>query len=157
DTNLTEDRWVERAEAKGGAAAVVHHIVVFIQPPGIEFNQRDPGMRVLCGTAPGDMPFIAPSGAAKKIPAGSKLVFQMHYTPNGKVYKDRSCVGVVFAKKPVERQVHTMPVLNPRIEIQPAEDNYQIESWFTFKDNAHILSFMPHMHLRGKDFRYEAV
>ncbi len=156
-TNFTEDKWVERAEAKAGAAAVVHHIVVFIVPPGRTFRQRDPGLRVLCGTAPGDMPFIAPPGAAKKIPKGSKLVFQMHYTPNGRPYKDASSVGLIFSKTPVEHQMLTLPIHNPRFLIGPGDDNYQVESRFTFKENGHIISFMPHMHLRGKDFRYEAI
>jgi peroxiredoxin len=157
ETDFPEDRWIERAEAKPDATEVVHHIIVFILAPGKKFEQRDPGQRVLCGTAPGDMPYIAPAGAAKKLPKGSKLVFQMHYTPNGKAAKDRSSVGLVFAKTKVERQVRTMPILNPRINIQPGDSNYQIESEFTFKEDARILSFMPHMHLRGKDFKYEAV
>jgi hypothetical protein len=157
ETDFTEDKWVERAEARAGATEVVHHIVVFIVPPGMKFNQRDPGMRVLCGTAPGDMPFIAPAGAAKKVPKGSKLVLQMHYTPNGKAHSDRSSVGLVFAKQPVERQVRTMPVFNPRIAIPPGDENYEIESEFTFKEHARVLSFMPHMHVRGKDFFVEAI
>jgi len=157
ETNFKEDMWVERAEAKGDAAAVVHHIVVFIVPPGQDFRQNDRGLRVLCGTAPGDMPFIAPPGTAKKVPAGSRFVFQMHYTPNGRAQKDQSCVGVVFAKNPVEHRAQTMPILNPRFMIPAGDDNYKVESEFTFKENAYILSFMPHMHLRGKDFMYEAV
>jgi hypothetical protein len=112
---------------------------------------------VLCGTAPGDMPFVAPPGTAKKVPAGSRFVFQMHYTPNGRAQKDQSCVGVIFAKKPVEHRAQTMPILNHRFLIPPGDDNYKVESEFPLKEDAHILSFMPHMHLRGKDFMYEAV
>jgi peroxiredoxin len=157
DSNFTEDKWIERAEAKGGAADVVHHIVVFIQPAGIKFDQKERGMRILVGTAPGDMPYIASPGTAKKVPAGSKLVFQMHYTPSGKAVKDQSSIGLIFAKQPVKNQALTMPVLNHQINIKPGEDNYHIESSFEFRDDAHILSFMPHMHLRGKDFKYEAI
>jgi peroxiredoxin len=158
ETNLTEDKWVERAEARGGISEVVHHIVVFIQPPGVKFDQqRDEGIRVLCGTAPGDMPFVAPEGAAKKIPAGSKLLFQMHYTPNGRAVADKSSVAVIYAKKPVERQVITFPILNHQIQIPPGDDNYRVESEYTVRDDGHLLNFMPHMHLRGKDFEYEAV
>ncbi len=123
----------------------------------MKFNQRDPGMRVLCGTAPGDMPFIAPSGSAKKIPKGAKIVLQLHYTPNGKRQVDRSSVGLVFAKKPVERQVRTVPVFNPKIAIPPGEGNYELESEFVIKEESRILSFMPHMHVRGKDFFVEAI
>jgi peroxiredoxin len=157
ETNFTEDKWVERAEAKAGEPAVVHHIVVFIVPPGMTFRQNDRALRVLCGTAPGDMPFMAPSGTAKSIPKGSKLVFQMHYTPNGRPYKDASSVGLIFAKASVEHRMLTLPILNPRFLIGPGDENYPVESQFKFKENGHVVSFMPHMHLRGKDFRYEAI
>jgi peroxiredoxin len=156
-TNFTEDRWVVRAEAKAGAPGVVHHIVVFMVPPGQKFNPDDPESQVLCGTAPGDMPLILPPGMAKKVPAGARLIYQMHYTPNGKPQKDRSSVGLIFAKKPPEGEVHTVPVFNASFLIKPGDSNYLVESEFTFARDAKVVSFMPHMHLRGKDFLIEAI
>jgi hypothetical protein len=161
DPGFTEDRWVQRAEARAGADPVVHHIVVFIQPRGEPFNPDGPG-NLLCGAAPGDLPLILPEGTAKKVPAGAQFVFQMHYTPNGKPYKDQSSVGIIFAKKPPEHRVLTKPVHNPlfltRLDKIPAgADNYAVEAEHEFDQDAHLLSFMPHMHLRGKDFRYDVV
>jgi peroxiredoxin len=161
DPGFQEDRWIERAEAKAGAPAVVHHIVVFILPKGELFNPEAPGA-VLCGTAPGDMPMELPPGLAKKVPAGARLIFQMHYTPNGKPYRDRSSVGMVFAKEPPRHRVLTKPVHNPRFltrfdKIPAGADNYKIEAEHVFSRDAHLLGFMPHMHLRGKDFLYEAI
>ncbi len=156
-TNFTEDRWVERAEARPGAGEVVHHIVVFIEPPGETFNPNDPRVRVLGGTAPGDMPLILPPGYARRIPAGSRLIFQMHYTPNGRAQKDRSSIGLIFAKRPPAHEVRTVPVFNAAFFIPPGEGNYEIESTFKVRRPAHVIGFMPHMHLRGKDFRYEAI
>jgi thiol-disulfide isomerase/thioredoxin/mono/diheme cytochrome c family protein len=160
-TDFTEDRWIERAEAKPDALPVVHHIVVFIVGPGEVFNPDGPG-NVLCGTAPGDMPLILPPGFAKKVPAGGRLVFQMHYTPNGKAYKDQSSVGLIFAKEPPKHRVLTKPVHNINFithqeKIPAGADNHKIEAEYAFRQDAHLLSFMPHMHLRGKDFLYEAV
>lgn len=158
DTGFKEDRWVERAEAIAGAPEVVHHIIVFVVPPGQQFLPGNPFTPALGGTAPGDMPAVLPAGTAKKIPAGSKLWFQMHYTPNGKAQKDRSSIGLVFAKEPVEREIRTEPIaFPPAIQIPPGADNFQVESSFRFKENGHIVDFMPHMHLRGKDFLYEAI
>jgi thiol-disulfide isomerase/thioredoxin len=160
ETGFTEDRWVQRAEARPDAAAVVHHIVVFIQPKGEPLNVDGPG-NLLCGTAPGDMPIRLRDGLAKKIPAGARLVFQMHYTPNGKPYRDQSSVGIIFAKKPPEHRVLTKPIHNERFllgfnRIPAGAGNYRIEADYTFKKDAHVIGFMPHMHLRGKDFVYEA-
>ncbi len=161
ETGFTEDRWVQRAEAKPGAPAVVHHIVVFIQPKGEFLNVDGPG-NLLCGTAPGDMPIMLADGLAKKIPAGAHLVFQMHYTPNGKKeYVDQSSVGIIFARKPPEHRVLTKPIFNPRFlgrldKIPAGAGNYRVEANHTFDQDAHVIGFMPHMHLRGKDFLYEA-
>jgi mono/diheme cytochrome c family protein/thiol-disulfide isomerase/thioredoxin len=162
DPGFTEDRWVQRAEAKADATPVVHHIVVFILPKGqVVPDPEGPGS-ILCGTAPGDLPLVLPPGCAKKLPAGAKLVFQMHYTPNGKEYADQSSVGIIFAKGPPEHRVLTKPIHNPnfvlRLDKIPAgAGNYRMEAEHTFRRDAHIISFMPHMHLRGKDFLYEAV
>jgi peroxiredoxin/mono/diheme cytochrome c family protein len=156
-TNFKEDHWVVRAEARPGAPSVVHHIVIFIVPPGHQFIPEQGNGPVLCGTAPGDMPTILPPGTAKKIPAGSKLVFQMHYTPNGKQETDRSRVGLIFAKERPRQQVYTVAIANMDLEIPPGADNYRAESTFKFPADGKILNFMPHMHLRGKDFLYEAI
>src|SRR5947208_4783963 len=158
DPGFTEDRWVERAEARPGSPEVVHHIIVFVVPPGGQPGGGGRGgSRLLVGTAPGDMPLILEPGLAKKVPAGSKLQFQMHYTPNGQAQKDRSSVGLIFAKEPPQREVQTLPIANPAFEIPAGDAGYEVESDFTFRENAHLLSFMPHMHLRGKDFKYELV
>ncbi len=161
DPGFTEDRWIQRAEAKPGAAAVVHHVVVFILPRGELFNPDAPGA-VLCGTAPGEMALDLPDGLAKKLPAGARLIFQMHYTPNGKAQSDQSSVGLVFAKRPPRHRVLTKPVYNGRFitrfdKIPAGAENYQIEADYVFPEDAHLLNFMPHMHLRGKDFRYERI
>jgi hypothetical protein len=160
-TDFGKDVWVERAEAKPGAPAVVHHIVVFVVPKGEVFDPDKPGS-VLCGTAPGDLPLVLEPGQAKKIPAGARLVLQMHYTPNGKACTDRSSVGLIFAKEPPKHRVLTKPVLSVRFitrrdSIPAGADNHTMEAFHIFREDAHLLSFMPHMHLRGKDFLYEAV
>ena len=161
DPGFKEDHWIQRAEAKPGAPAVVHHIVVFIVPKGEFFNPDAPGA-TLCGTAPGDMPLELAPGLAKKVPAGARLIFQMHYTPNGKPYHDQSSVALIFAKEPPRHRVLTKPIYNPSFithldKIPAGAANYQIESEHIFKENSYLLSFMPHMHLRGKDFLYEAI
>jgi len=161
DPGFKEDRWVVRAEARPDATPVVHHILVFVIPPGKLYNPDDPG-QTLCGTAPGEMPMMLANGLAKKIPAGSRLLFQMHYTPNGKPYRDQSSIGLIFAKKPPERRVLTKPIHNlsfivKKVKIPAGADNFKIEGEFTFVRDATVISFMPHMHLRGKSFVYEAV
>jgi peroxiredoxin len=156
DPGFTEDKWVSRAEAKPGAASVVHHILVYVVYPGEDFDPDAPN-RVLCGVAPGDTALYLPDGVAKRVPKGSRFIFEMHYTPDGKPRQDRSSVGLIFAKQPPDREAFTIPVGNPRFEIPPGADNEKVESLFVFPKDGHILGFMPHMHLRGKDFLCEAI
>ena len=107
-----------------------------------------------CGYAPGDMPSIFPPGTAKRIPAGSKLKFQLHYTPNGRVATDRSKVGLILAKQPPVREAVTVGIANPKFVIPPGAADHAVRSQQRLSRETRLLSFMPHMHLRGKAFRY---
>jgi len=158
-TNLKEDIWIQAAEARPGNPAVVHHIIVFCRNPKEEDDDGEGfgGGQHVCGTAPGDPPLVLPPGVARRIPAGAELIFQMHYTPNGKATTDRSRVGFVLYKVKDKPQhfSQTQPVMNMRIKIPAGDANYKIESAYKFPRDAKIYQLMPHMHLRGKDFLYE--
>jgi peroxiredoxin len=159
-TNFTEDRWVQAAEARPGNRAVVHHIIVFAVPPGQKEDPDHPdgiGRDLLVAFAPGELPAIFPAGAAKKIPRGSSLIFQMHYTPNGVAQSDRSSVALIFAKEPPRRQVHTRAIMQEGLEIPAGAAKYEATAAMTFERRVEVLSLMPHMHLRGKDFAYRVV
>jgi len=146
-TNFKEDVYVQAAEIRPGVRGVVHHIIVFSQ------NGKDP-QRLIVGYAPGEQPAVLRPGFARKIAAGSDLIFQVHYTPNGAEAKDKSYVGFVFAKKEPVTEVLTRPVMNARFVIPAGDPNYKVDSTYTFTQDAHLYSLMPHMHLRGKDFEY---
>jgi peroxiredoxin/mono/diheme cytochrome c family protein len=151
-TNFAEDKWIQAAEAVPGDPSVVHHIVVFLRDKNGNMR-RGPGEH-FCGYAPGDLPTVLPEGTAKKIPAGSELIFQVHYTPNGRTRVDRSKVGFVFAKTKPTRQAYTIGIANPDLMLPPERDNVAVSSEAVLGADARLLSFMPHMHLRGKDFKY---
>ena len=102
-----------------------------------------------------DAPIHLP-GTAKRIPAGSTLIFQVHYTTNGKAGRDRSRLGLVFAKEPPQREIRTGLISNAVFAIPPGEGNHQVEAEATFSDDVKIWSMHPHMHLRGKDMTYTA-
>jgi peroxiredoxin/mono/diheme cytochrome c family protein len=159
DPGFTEDKWVSAAECRPGNNAVVHHIIVFVVPPGEEAKEMGEGMGardLLAGTAPGNPPAVLPTGMAKRIKAGSKFLFQMHYTANGSEQQDVSRIGLVFADpKTVTREVRTDLAINTSFNIPAGCSDQMVESWHTFSRDTLILSFMPHMHLRGSAFRYD--
>lgn len=183
-TNFTEDKYVQFAEIRRGDPSVVHHVIVSVRepgqgpmPPAGEINlgaaanregeartaQQQPGQRgntpdgMLVGWAPGMSPLLLKPGQAKLIKKGSVLIFQMHYTTNGQASKDRTSVGLYFAKAPVEKRVITTGAVARNLVIPPGEPSYESKASFIFKEDSHIVSFMPHMHVRGKDFEYKLV
>jgi hypothetical protein len=102
-----------------------------------------------------DAPIHAP-GTAKRIPAGSTLVFQVHYTTNGKPGRDRSRLGLIFAKEPPAREIRTGLILNAGFAIPPGAGHHEVAAEASFSEDVKIWSLHPHMHLRGKDMTYTA-
>jgi hypothetical protein len=157
-TNFKEDVWVQAAEARPGNRKVVHHIIVSFRDPRLKDRPggRGVGDGFIVGTAPGDMPMILPPGFARKVPAGADLVWQMHYTPNGTEATDRSQVGLVFykGKEPPRYSEQTLGISNGEFVIPPGANNHKVESEWRVPRDALLMTFMPHMHLRGKDFEY---
>ena len=126
-TNFTEDKWIQGVELRSGNRGVVHHIIAFVLEPGQKGTGEGPTGNVLGGTAPGDPPTKYPDGMAKFLKAGSKLVLQMHYTPNGEPAKDRSSVGIFFAKAPVKKTARTGTAMNARFVIPPGRSQLRGE------------------------------
>ena len=104
--------------------------------------------------APGSSPDNWPEGMAKFVPAGSDLVFQMHYMAHGRATSDQSSIGMIFANHPPKQRVLTLQLTNDRFVIPPGVDDYRVEVHGSLPNDAVLLSFFPHMHLRGKRFEY---
>jgi hypothetical protein len=98
------------------------------------------------------------AGTAKKIPAGSNIILQMHYSKDGgKSERDRTSVALIFARPPVERLVGTRSISNILFEIPPRADNHKVTACWNVQRDIQLIGFMPHMHVRGKSMRYEVV
>ncbi len=156
-TGFTEDRWVQGVEVRSGNRAVVHHVVVYIREPGSTWAGGPTKADILTVYAPGSSPDVWPQGMAKRVKAGSDLVFEIHYTPNGKATTDRERVGLVFAKSPPEKAVLTLQMGNDTFTIPPGERDYRVRVGGTLPNDALLLGFFPHMHLRGKAFEYTRI
>jgi hypothetical protein len=102
-----------------------------------------------------DAPVFLP-GQAKRIPAGSTLIFQVHYTTNGTAGRDRSRLGLVFTKEPPAQEVRTAAIANALFSIPGGANNHRVEAEATFTEDVKVWTMHPHMHLRGKDMTYTA-
>jgi len=178
-THFTQGKWVRAAEILPGMPENVHHAVVYVRPPESPWLRRAPVGKpftaamlsteedrrdamwtdsdILLVYAPGSTPDNWPAGMAKYVPAGADLVFQMHYTTNGKAGVDVSRIGLVFATEPVQKRVLTLQLTNDHFVIPPGAPDYRVEARGTLPNDALLLSFFPHMHLRGKRFEYNIV
>src|SRR6202167_5656361 len=125
-TGFKEDRCVQAIDVRPGDRTVVHHIVVYIREPGSTWTGGPTKSDILTVYAPGSSPDVWPQGMAKRVKAGSDLVFEIHYTPNGKPATDRERVGLVFAKSPPEKAVLTLQMGNDTFTIPPGERDYRV-------------------------------
>jgi len=178
-TGFTEGKWVQMSEIRPSSRMNVHHAVVYVRSPdsqwlrhapvGVPFTASDlkseedrrdahwTDADVLLVYAPGSSPDNWPADMAKYVPAGSDIVFQMHYTAHGHATHDQSSIGIVFAKEPPKKRVLTLQLTNDKFIIPPGVDDYRVEARGTLPNDATLLSFLPHMHLRGKQFEYNIV
>jgi hypothetical protein len=117
----------------------------------------DGNLAILVGWAPGDLGLVCPPETALRIPKGARLRLEMHYTPNGKKTKDRSSIGVQFAKKPPKYELLMSEFANMGFEVPANEPHHKAEATFRIRADARLVSLTPHMHWRGKHYRYEVL
>ena len=167
-TNLAQDAWIEAIEVRPGAIDVVHHVLAYALPAEafeggrlVRWDLLDERRGFFAAWAPGAEAAVYPAGQARLLEAGTVLMFELHYTPNGKARRDRSAVGVHFAStdpawRP-ERIVRTAGISN-RSFVVPAGAAGHVDTAAGLVTRAmRITSLMPHMHLRGRAFRFERV
>ena len=81
-------------------------------------------------------------------------MFQIHYQPNGQAARDKPKLGIKFANAPPQYEVNTGAVADIRFEIPARHPSYKAQASITFSEDTRLVSFMPHMHIRGKSFSY---
>ncbi len=153
ETQLTEDRWVQAWEVQPTAREVVHHVLIFVKPP--DGKRKGAGDAYLAAFVPGNNYVSYPSDYGKFLPAGSRLRFQIHYTPNGTATTDQVKVGLIFTKGHPRREVEVIPVAQPKLRIPAGAENHPEQGSVPVPVAVELLGYMPHMHLRGKAFRYD--
>src|SRR3984957_4603121 len=182
-TGFKENRWVTQAEVRPGNRAIVHHANVYIREPGSNWLREYPtgklfvpeergvraatggnssagaGVReqVIAGYVPGRPAKQVPDGYAMLIPAGSDLVFQLHYTTNGKATLDSTRIGFVFAKQTPAKRVIRVQASNAGFAIPPGAADYPVSGSAALGVDCELLNVYPHMHLRGKSMALSVV
>jgi peroxiredoxin len=158
DPGFREDKWVRAAEVRPGNRKVVHHCTVFLKPPGASgpVAQGTLGSHCLIAWAPGTGPLTLPDGMAKLVPAGWRFLLVIHYTPVGSEQTDQTSLALTFADPAsVRKEVATEVMIDEDLSIPPGAADHRVEQTWRVNRPVLLLSLFPHMHLRGKSFRYD--
>jgi hypothetical protein len=172
-TDFPTDRWVTALEIRPSQPRVVHHVIVLLEEPGRRRLSPEERARLPRGqppppepgdtatgffgiTVPGSLGMTFPPGTGKRLPRGAWLKFEIHYQPNGVAVEDRTEIGLRFAEGPL-REVESRSAANATFVIPPRAPAHSVTASHRFTEPGVLLSLFPHMHLRGKAFRYELV
>lgn len=155
-TAFAEDKWVKAYEIIPTARDVVHHVIVMAHAPGTKIagNAAENYWAIY---VPGNSARVFDDGIARKLPAGSRLSFQIHYTPSGKPVQERMRLGLIFAKESPRLEIRTVGVAKRDLNIPPNEANHIETKTQRVPVDLTVTNLLAHMHVRGKAFRYELV
>jgi hypothetical protein len=179
--HFDHDTWVSAAEFHIDHRAVIHHINAFVRSPESSYlanfprnqifvptvaerGKRREGERLfdrrelLLGYEPGYDPHPWLEDGAKLIRAGSDVVLEMHYNPNGNAVTDYSELALYFAKSAPSKRILAIDTLRDlNLMIPPGDRDYESKAAMTLAAPAKLLSVQPHMHVRGKSMEVRAV
>lgn len=186
-TGFVRDTWVTAAELRPSNPSVVHHVIAVVRPPGSQWmkqarplipyapatddqgeepaagdplsNPVDINYELLAAYSPGMQPQrFDIDHSAKLVPAGSDIVLQIHYTPNGKTaVEDQTKLGLELAAEPPVKRFMSAVANAWHWAIPPGDPNYEAKGSLTFGEPVELVFVQPHMHLRGKDMTIRLV
>ena len=153
---MPEDGWLRACVIRPDNRKVVHHVIVRVKYP--EGAKGKPEEEVfLTSWAPGNMTPECPPGTGKFLPKGARFNFELHYNTIGKPETDSSEMGLYLAKEAPKMVLETRTAENRDFSIPPGEADSRTHALYSFRHDTIIYDLIPHMHLRGSWFKYEAL
>lgn len=149
--DMNDDQWLTAIEIKPSSRKVTHHVIVY-QTQGDE-----PPQGWLAAWAAGTDPMVFPEKTGRLLKKDATLIADMHYHPAETPETDQTSIGLHFTDAAnIEKEVINLWIANQNFEIPAGDPSYKARSSYTFPQDSYILSFLPHMHYRGKRFSYTA-
>jgi hypothetical protein len=149
--NMDEDKWLTAIEVKPGSRKVTHHVIVY------QTRGNEPPQGWLAAWAAGTEPMVFPENTGRLLKKDATLIADLHYHPTDTPETDATSIGLHFAdQSAIEKEVINLWIVNENFEIPAGDPSYKSRSSFTFPQDSYLLSFLPHMHYRGKSFSYTA-
>jgi hypothetical protein len=153
--DLAEDRWIRAIEIRPSNREVTHHAVIFTLPGGagarLGAATASGFFDVLGVWAVGTPPTVYPEGMGRWLRKGQQLRTNLHYHPNGKLATDQTRVGIYFGKGELKKEVTSALVGDLTFQIPPHAKRHEMRAVYVIDQDSTVVSYFPHMHLRGKD------
>jgi len=171
DPGLTENRYIKAIQiipTKGYQN--IHHIRTSMVKPGdnsihggavdgnVELEMVQQGV-FLDEYAIGKGPDLFKEGAGRYITAGTKINFEFHIHASGTETPVNMLLGLKFYPKGYMPQhiVTSMTVGSNVVDLRPHQADVRSDGYIPLIKPARLLSWQPHMHLRGKAECIEAI
>ena len=163
---IPNNAWLRAAVVRPGNRKVVHHVLVTtMSPQELQVRRARQGGNAggggiegfFAAYVPGYDSVAFPEGTGKYLPAGSIISFQMHYTATGKAETDSTEMGLYLCKEKPKVELKTRSAFNVQFRIPPGEASHETAAEYKFVKDSLLYELMPHMHLRGSWFNFEAV
>jgi peroxiredoxin/mono/diheme cytochrome c family protein len=170
-TNFDRDMFVQAIDIQPGNRRTVHHVIVYCDTSGTarKLDESDPGpgykafgwpgfipAGMLGGWAPGFSPQKLPEGTGYRLPKGADVVLQIHYYRTGKPERDRTRVGLYFAKSPNPQPIGIAWLINPFFTIPPGAERHEVRAYWIAPRDVEVVAITPHMHLLGREMKVDA-
>ncbi len=158
---LEEDTWVRAVHLQPSNPAVMHHGFVFVKFPKRLKNSEPLWLEGRNGFfvayVPGINVLPLPENSGQLLPAGSTLIFQLHYVTTGSLTEDNPKLALYFHDSPPAMEYKTVSASNMKIRIPPYAGDHPEKAEMVMTEDGQLHGFYPHMHHRGKHFQYQAI
>jgi hypothetical protein len=148
-TNLKGDRWVTAIDLRPGDGSVVHSASVHFELPSKISNSKISNSKFEIPKftwVPGSKPLALPDGVAQLLPAGARVILKIHYRGSGEAVKDRSAVGLYFAKTLPRKQLREVVITNTDAVRAVVRTPQQVKASYTVEQDAEAIAIRPYVH-----------
>ncbi|MEE2776402.1 MAG: thiol-disulfide isomerase [Acidobacteriota bacterium] len=152
--DISERRWIRAVEVRPEDRSVNHHVVLFMTPG--QATDQEGRFDVLSVWAAGTQPTVFPDGTGRWVSPGQILVGNQHYHPSGVAATDKTRVGLFFGEGEPESEISAIIAGVTDFSIPANASNHLLTATHTIERSANVVSYFPHMHMRGRDMAFVA-
>lgn len=154
ESPLERDVWVRAAQVLPGERRAVHHVIGSFGDADVSGRLGGVFGNHLATYAPGTGATRYPDDTGVLMPAKSRFVFQMHYTPFGVAARDVTRIGLYFHERPPAHALQHGVIADLTIRIPPGAREHRERAYRRFEQDVILYSVFPHAHFRGRSSRF---